>query len=208
MPTRRSPRPATAAEVAERVFRDHGGTLRTGEAIARGIHPRTLYAMRDAGILERLGRGLFRLADLPPLGHPDLVVVALRVPKGVLCLLSALSLHDLTTQIPHEVYLALPRGAERPRLEHPPLRPFWFTGRAFAEGIETLSLDGFQVRVYGAAKSVADCFKYRNKLGIDVAVEALRLFLHRRDSKIDDLIHHAQICRVEKVIRPYIEATL
>ena len=208
MPKRPRSPSASALEAATDLFREQGGTLRTSEAIALGIHPRTLYAMRDAGVLEQLSRGLFRLADLPPLGHPDLVPVALRVPNGVLCLLSAISLHDLTTQIPHEVYLALPRGADRPQLKHPPLRLFWFTGRAFSEGIETRTLDGVEVRVYGAAKSVADCFKYRNKLGIDVAVETLRRFLRRRGSKVDDLIHYARICRVEKVIRPYIEATL
>ena len=119
------------------VFRERGGLLRTMEAIRDGVHPRTLYAMRDAGVLERLGRGLYRLADLPPLGNPDLVTVGLRVPEGVLCLVSALAFHEITSQIPHEVYLALKRGAEPPRLEHPPVRVFWFTGRAFTEGIET-----------------------------------------------------------------------
>ena len=208
MPKRPRSPSAGALDAATGLFREQGGTLRTREAIALGIHPRTLYAMRDAGILEQLSRGLFRLADLPPLGHPDLVPVALRVPDGVLCLLSALSLHGLTTQIPHEVYLALPRGADRPRLDHPPLRVFWFTGRAFSEGIEVHPLDGVEVRVYGAAKSVADCFKYRNKIGIDVAVEALRLFLRRKGSKVDDLMHYARICRVERVIQPYVEATL
>ena len=92
------------------VFREHGGVLRTMEAVRLGVHPRTLYTMRDAGILERLERGLYRLTDLPPLGNPDLVTVSLRVPEGVICLLSALMIHDITTQIPHEVYVALNRG--------------------------------------------------------------------------------------------------
>lgn len=202
------PLPDRALNAAVATFRGRGGALRTSEAIARGVHPRTLYAMRDAGVLEQLSRGLFRLADLPPLGHPDLVPVAIRVPDGVLCLLSALSLHDLTTQIPHEVYLALPRGADKPRLKHPPLRLFWFTGPAYSEGVETRTLDGVRVRVYGAAKTVADCFKYRSKIGLDVAVEALRRFLRRRGAKADDLLPYARICRVEKVLRPFIEATL
>ena len=202
------PLPDRALKAAVALFRGRGGALRTSEAIALGIHPRTLYAMRDAGALEQLSRGLFRLADLPPLGHPDLVPVAIRVPDGVLCLLSALSLHDLTTQIPHEVYLALPRGADKPRLKHPPLRLFWFTGPAYSEGVEMRTLDGVRVRVYGAAKTVADCFKYRNKIGLDVAVEALRRFLRGRGAKADDLLRYARICRVEKVLRPYIEATL
>jgi len=178
------------------------------EAVRLGVHPRTLYAMRDAGILERLGRGLYRLADLPPLGNPDLVTVALRVPEGVICLLSALTIHDITTQIPHEVYVALNRGTEPPRLEHPPIRVFWFTGEAFTVGIETHELDGIKVRVYGAAKTVVDCFKYRNKLGLDVAIEALKLYLREKLGSSDELMRFAGVCRVERVMRPYIEALL
>jgi len=178
------------------------------EALDLGVHPRTLYAMRDAGMLEQLGRGLFRLSDLPPLGNPDLVAVALRVPEGVICLLSALAVHEITTQIPHEVHIALRRGAETPRVEHPPVRAFWFTGRAFDEGIETRELDGVGIRVYGAAKTVADCFKYRNKLGLDVALEALKLYLQRRAGSVDELVRFARVCRVERVIRPYVEALL
>ena len=193
---------------AAAIFRGHGGVLRTMEAVRLGVHPRTLYAMRDSGMLEQLGRGLYRLADLPPLGNPDLVAVGLRVPEGVLCLLSALAVHEITTQIPHEVYVALRRGAEPPRLEHPPVRMFWFTGKAFAEGIEIHELDGVNIRVYGAAKTVADCFKYRNKLGLDVALEALRLYLQKKRGHPDELVRFGRVCRVEKVMRPYIEALL
>jgi len=195
-------------EKALSVFRKSGGVLRTMEAVRHGVHPRTLYAMRDAGVLERLGRGLYRLADLPAPGHPDLVAISLRVPEGVLCLLSALTFHELTSQIPHEVYVALKRGAEPPRLEHPPVRVFWFSGKAFAEGVETHELDGVKVRVYTAAKTVADCFKYRNKLGLDTAMESLRLFLKEKRGSPDDLLRFARVCRVERVMRPYIEALL
>lgn len=193
---------------AAAVFRKHGGILRTMEAVRLGVHPRTLYAMRDAGSIERLGRGLYRLADLPPLGNPDLVTVALRVPDGVFCLLSSLSVHELTTQIPHEIHIALKRGAEPPKLEHPPVRVFWFTGKAFTEGVEIHELDGIKVHVYGAAKSVADCFKYRNKLGLDVALEALKLYLREKRGRPDELLRFARVCRVENVMRPYIEALL
>ena len=193
---------------AEERFLEHGGLLRTSEAIRLGIHPRTLYEMRDARVIERLDRGLYRLAGLPPLGNPDLVAVARKVPGGVICMISALSYHELTTQIPHEVHLALPRGAEPPRLEHPPLRVVWFTGAAFTEGIETHELDGVQVRIYGPEKTLADCFKYRNKLGLDVAMEALRLYRERRPIKASELLRFARICRVEKVMRPYLEALI
>ena len=198
----------SSIDAAKRLFRRHGGVLRTSEALRLGIHPRTLYAMRDQGLLERLSRGLYRLADLPPLGNPDLVAVALKVPGGVICLISALAYHELTTQIPHEVYLALPRGAEPPRLEHPPVRVFWFTGKAFTEGVETHEVDGVPVRIYGAEKTLADCFKYRNKIGLDTAVEALRCYVRGRRAHIDTLMSYARICRVEKVMRPYLEALL
>ena len=205
---KKKPKNQNSFAKAASVFREQGGVLRTMEAVRLGVHPRTLYAMRDAGVLERLGRGVYRLTDLPSLGSPDLVTVALRVPEGVFCLISALTFHEITTQIPHEVYLALKRGAEPPRLEHPPVRVFWFTGQAFSEGIEARELDGITVRVYGAAKTVADCFKYRNKLGLDTAIESLKLFLKKKRGSLDDLVRFARVCRVEKVMRPYIEALL
>lgn len=193
---------------AKAVFRKAGGVLRTQEAIGRGIHPRVLYAMRDAGVVERLHRGLYRLAELPPLGNQDLVTVTLKVPQGVICLLSALSFHELTTQIPHVVHLALERGAWTPRLEYPPLHVYRFTGRAFSEGVHRYDLDGVHVPVYDPEKTIADCFKYRNKLGLDVAIEALKLWRRRKDRNMDHLIAYARICRVERLIRPYLEATV
>jgi predicted transcriptional regulator of viral defense system len=195
-------------EKAKSLFRRHGGMLRTSEAIKIGVHPRTLYAMADTGIVERLSRGLYRLADLPPLGNPDLTSVALKIPNGVICLISALAFHEITTQIPHEVYVALARGTEPPRLDYPPIRVFWFTGKAFTEGVETHTLEGTSVKVYSSEKTVVDCFKYRNKIGLDVAIEALKLYRQRMQTRIDDLIRFARICRVEKVIRPYLEALL
>jgi predicted transcriptional regulator of viral defense system len=205
---KRKPAKSSAVDAAEQVFRRRGGMLRTIEAIRLGIHPRTLYAMRDAGTLEQLSRGLYRIADLAPVGNPDLVSVALKVPKGVVCLLSALAHHDLTTQIPHEVYLALPRGAEPPRLEHPPVRIFWFTGPAYSAGIEAHQVDGVAVRIYCVEKTLADCFKYRNKIGPDTAMEALRRYVGRGRPQADKLMAYARICRVEKVMRPYLEALL
>lgn len=191
-----------------RLFRQKGGLLRTGAALRVGIHPRTLYEMRDKGIVEQLDRGLFRLANLPSLSNPDLVTVALKVPSGVICLISALAYHEITTQIPHEVHVALPRGAEPPRLKHFPLRVFWFTGRSYTEGVETHKVDGVGLRVYSPEKTLADCFKYRNKLGLDTVLEALRLYRSRKRPNVDELMRFARVCRVEKVMRPYLEALL
>ena len=193
---------------AKELLRRCGGTLTTGEVLDAGIHPRTLYAMRGAGVLIRLNRGLYRLADLPPLGNPDLVSIALKVPNGVICLISALAYHDLTTQIPHEVHVALARGAEPPRLDYPPLRVLWLTGKAFTKGIGSHEVDGVSARIYSPEKTLADCFKYRNKIGLDVTIEALRLYRERRPMKVDELMRLARICRVERVMRPYLEALL
>jgi predicted transcriptional regulator of viral defense system len=195
-------------EKAKKVFRDRGGMLKTREALSAGIHPRTLYEMHQAGILEQLTRGLYRLADLPPLGNPDLVSVSLKIPNGVICLISALAYHEITTQVPHEIYMALERGTEPPRLDHPPLRVFWFSGQAFTAGIETHKIDGVPVRIYSPEKTIADCFKYRNKIGLDTAIEALKLYREKKHFKPGNLTQSAQVCRVEKVMRPYIEALL
>jgi predicted transcriptional regulator of viral defense system len=191
-----------------RQFRQQGGILRTAQAVRAGIHPRDLYAMTRKGIIEALGRGLYRLKGLPPLSQPDLVTVSLKIPQGVFCLISALSLHNITTQVPHEVWVALKQGADQPRLSQPPLRVIRLSGAAFSEGVESRLVDGVSLRVYSAEKTVADCFKFRNRLGLDVAIEALRLCRQRRRSKPDVLMHFARLNRVERIMKPYLEALL
>ena len=190
------------------IFKKHGGILRTAQALRAGIHPGTLYAMRDSGALEAISRGVYRLANSPPLGNPDLVTVATRVPGGVICLISALAFYDITTQIPHEVHVALPRGAEEPRLDHPPIKTYRFTGEAFTQGVEAHELDGVSVRIYSPEKTLADCFKFRNQVGLDTVMEAVRFYRERRSIKVDNLMRYAGICRVKKIIRPYLEAIL
>jgi predicted transcriptional regulator of viral defense system len=189
-------------------FRGHGGILRTSDALREGIHPRTLYALRDAGSIERLSRGLYRLTSAAPLGNPDLVAVALRAPDGVICLISALAFHELTTQIPHEVYLAIARGAEPPRIDYPPVRAFWFSGPSFSEGIETHRLDGVPIRIYCREKTIADSFRYRNKIGLDTCLEALRLYKQQRRINTDALLRYARVRGVTRVLTPYLEAIL
>lgn len=198
----------TTAKEAIALFRQHGGMLSTSEALRLGIHPRTLYALRDADILEPLARGLYRLADLPPLTNPDLVIVARKIPQGVVCLVSALAFHELTTQIPHAVDVALESGSTRPRLAFPPVRVFWFSGPAWSEGIGAHQLDDTPVRIYGPEKSVADAFKFRRKLGLDLAIEALKAYRQRPDFDVDRLLQYADVCRVEQIMSPYLEALL
>ena len=195
-------------EKAKRIFREHDGILRASDAIRKRIHPRTLYEMRDKGIVEVLSRGLYRLADLRPLSNQDLITVALRIPNGVVCLISALAFHDITTQVPHEVYIAVERISRPPKVDYPPVRVFRFTGGAFKTGIESHDTEGVSLRVYSPEKTIADCFKYRNKIGLDTAIEALRLYRERKHFKINDLMRFGGVCRVEKVMRPYLEALL
>jgi predicted transcriptional regulator of viral defense system len=189
-------------------FRATGGILRTRDALRAGIHRRTLYQLRDSGRIEQLTRGLFRLADTPALDHPDLVTLALKIPEGVLCLISALAWHGLTTQIPHEISVAIPRGAAAPRLEYPPVRHFWFSGQAYSEGIEQHRVDGVSLRVYSQEKTLADCFKHRNRIGLDTVLEALKTYRERGPVHIEALLHYADICRVKRVMTPYLEAVL
>ena len=182
--------------------------MRTSQAIAAGIHPRTLYRMRDLGMIERISRGLYRWGDLPPLSDPDLVAVASRAPNGVICLISALVFHDITEQIAHEVHLAVPRGGRVPRIDWPPVRGFRFSAASFGSGVEEHTIDGVIVPIFSAPKTVADCFKFRNTVGTDTAVEALRLALSRGRTKPADIERYSRVCRVERVLAPYLEAML
>ena len=205
------PMPATAKTLAKarQVFTKHGGMLRTSRAIRLGIHPRTLYALRDAKEIERVGRGLYRLSTAPPLSNPDLVPIAVRIPRAVVCLISALAHHGLTTQVPHAIDIALPSHAQIPKIDEIPIRVFWFQEPSFSAGVEVISVDDVPVRIYSAEKTITDCFKYRNKIGLDVAVEALRTYreqVHKPNHKA--LAKFAQINRVQRVMRPYLEIVL
>lgn len=187
-------------------FRRGGGRLRTKEALSLGIHPRTLYGLRDGGRIVRVSRGIYQLADHAPYAHPDLVTVALRVPRAVLCLVSALAFHDATSEIPHEVQIALPRATKTPRLDFPPIRVFRFSGPGLSEGIEMVKVDGVDLRVYGLAKTVVDCFRFRNKLGLDVALDAMSQAMRRGGVRPAQILHYARLCRIESVLLPYLEA--
>jgi len=178
------------------------------EAISYGISRHTLYKMRDNGVIEQVSRGIYRLVDLPPISNPDLVIVGLRFPNAVVCLISALSFHEITTQIPHEISVAITRNARIPSLDSPPVRAYKFSTEAFNAGIEKHQIDDVSVQIYSAEKTLADCFKYRNKLGMDVVMEALKLYRSQKKYNLNELLKYAKICRVEKVMKPYLEATL
>jgi len=195
-----------ATRHATDVFKGAGGTLRTREAAEAGVHYSTLYGMRDAGLLEQLSRGVYRLAELPGLSKNDVVTVATRVPDAILCLVSALDFHDIGTQIPSAVNIAIGPKDRRPQLDYPPIRVYRVSGRALTSGVEEHVVDGTAVKVFGVAKTVADCFKFRNKIGDDVALEALREVVRSRKATPADIMEFAQIDRVSKIVRPYLEA--
>lgn len=201
------PDPPAVARAAT-LFRESGGTVTASQARVAGIHPRTLAAMQEAGTLVRVSRGVYQLSDTTPLSDPDLAVVAVKTPSAVVCLISALAFHEATTQIPHWVDLALAPGARTPKLEHPPIRVYRFGGRSLTEGVEERDIGGIAVRVFSLPKTIADCFKFRNKIGTDVAIEALRNYLRSGKYRMDDLLRFADINRVRRVMMPYIEATL
>jgi predicted transcriptional regulator of viral defense system len=182
------------------------GVLAAREVADAGMHTQLLSRMVCEGTLERITRGYYRLTEAPVTEHHTLAVVAKAAPRGVICLLSALSFHGIGTQLPSVVWLALDRRVRPPALTYPPLRVVRFGGAALTEGVATHEIEGQAVRVYCVAKTVADCFKYRNKVGLDVALEALREGWRERRFSMDDIDRFAGICRVERVMRPYLEA--
>ncbi len=188
-------------------FRQHGGVLRTGQALIRGIHPAALYSLVESGQLTRLARGLYRLADAQEFSNPDLAVVAAKAPDAIVCLISALSFHGITTQVPRAVYLAVCRGRYAGlRLRAPPVKIYRFDAATFDQGIETHRIDGVTVRIYGVARTLVDCFKYRNKLGLDIAIEALRFARERKRISNREILHFARLLRQVRVIGPYLES--
>ncbi len=182
------------------------GLLRVCDLTSRGLHPEYLRRLYQKGLVRREGRGLYIAANAEISVHYGLAQVAKRIPHGVICLLSALSFHEIGTQLPHQVWIAIDRRAAKPKIQFPPLRVMRFSGAALTEGIETYQIEGVPVQIFNPAKTVADCFKYRNKIGLDIALEALKECIRDRRTTMDDLWHFAQVCRMTNVMRPYMEA--
>lgn len=183
----------------------HRRVLRAADVREHGWSPQLLLRLHQAGKLQRLGRGLYGLPDADMTEHQTLIEVCQRVPKAVLCLLTALRFHEIGTQLPHEVWVALPEATQTPVLGYPALRITRLRGAAYSEGIQTVTEHGAPIRVYSAAKTVTDCFKFRNKVGLDVALEALKDAWRSRKVTMAELNHFARINRVERVMQPYLE---
>ena len=192
----------------KKVFEKHNGLLRVAEAVRLGVPEHIVYEMVHKGDLVKETRGVYRLADSDPLGNPDLVQVSLLVPKAVICLISALYFYELTTQIPHSVYIAMPKNTERPRLAYPPLEVFWMSNSLHTVGVDVHMLDGVEVKIYDREKTVADCFKFRKRVGEDIALEALKDYVNQPNLDVDKLLQYAKLNRVEKRIMPYLKSLL
>lgn len=191
-----------AGQVLERVKKQ--GVIRSRDLQKYGIQGEYLRRLEQQGLLMRSGRGIYTFTDAELTENHSLAEASKRVCHGTVCLLSALRFHELTTQAPFEVWLAIDGKARTPQEDILPLRIVYMSGQALSAGVEEHQIEGVPVRVYNPAKTVADCFKYRNKIGLDVALEALRDCWKKRCSTADELWHYAKICRVSNVMRPYL----
>lgn len=180
--------------------------VRSSEFVEAGI-PRIIISRLVANHqLQQLERGLYCLPQKEFSEKENLIVVASKVPQAVFCLLTALQIHELTTQLPRKVWIAMPINSHLPKIDYPPIKMVKYSGKAYSEGVEIQKADGIEYRVYNVDKTIADCFKHRNKIGIDIAIEALKDAYEKNKVTVDELWHYAKICRVANVMRPYLEA--
>lgn len=182
------------------------GIVRMSDLTKKGITRATISRLVSESKLEKLAPGLYCLPGTEFSEKESLVIIAKRVPQAVFCLLTALQIHDLTTQLPRKVWIAMPKGSHTPKMNYPPLKMVQYSDEAFSEGVEIIESDNINLRVYNVAKTIADCFKHRNKIGLDVAMEVLKEAYVKNKVSVDELWHYAKICRVANVMRPYIEA--
>lgn len=182
--------------------------MRFSAILKAGFHPDTLVVLEKEGKIEKMGRGLYRMTHLTIGSYPDFVAACLQAPKGVICLICALAFHEVTNEIPKAIDLAIPRGSRANKIKYPPVRFYQFTSKAWEVGIEEHKIDGQTIRVYNLAKTIADCFKFRNKIGVDIAREALKAAVTEKHVAPQDIMHYARICRVDNIIKPILESVI
>lgn len=195
----------TTEQTIKHLFRG-SKVKRTTELEAAGLYRVKIAQAVNAGLLEKVGRGLYQRPESDISENHSVVLAAKKSPKAVMCLLTALRLHKLGTQMPHEVWVSLPKSNWTPNFEDLPVRVVWMSGHALTWGVETQEIEGVEVKIYSAAKTIADCFKFRNQIGLDVAIEALKQAREERRCSIHEIMEAARVCRVSKVITPYLEA--
>jgi predicted transcriptional regulator of viral defense system len=189
-------------------FQENGGVARFSGIIKAGFHPDSLAILEKDGKIEKISRGLYRLTDYIPGPHPDLVAASLQAPRGVICLLSALSFHEATNEIPKYVDMAIPRNTHANRIKYPPVRFYQFAPQAWEAGIGAYKIEERIFRVYNLAKTIADCFKFRNKIGVNIARDALKTAVTEKNIKPKEIMRYAKICRVDSIIKPILEAII
>lgn len=189
-------------------FKKHGGIARFSSIIKSGFHPDTLSALEKEGKIEKIARGLYRMAHYTFGSYPDLVSASLQAPRGIVCLVSALAFHEATNEIPRYVDIAIPEGTRANRIKYPPIRFYRFSIKTWNAGIEIHQAEGHKIRVYNLAKTIADCFKFRNRIGINVARDALKTAITEKDITPQDIMEYAKICRVHKIIQPILETMI
>jgi len=189
-------------------FQSHGGVARFSAILKAGFHPDSLSALEKEGRVEKIARGLYRVTNYTPGSHPDLVIASLQAPRGVICLLSALSFHEATSEIPRYVDLAIPQSTHANRIKYPPVRFYRFAPKTWKAGIEKHEIEGHRIKVYSLAKTIADCLKFRNKIGIDPARDALKVAVTEKGIKLEDIMQYAKICRVDSIVKPILEALI
>ena len=189
-------------------FQHHGGVARFSVILGAGFHPDSLSALEKEGKVEKIARGLYRISDYDPGSHPDLVIASLQAPKGVICLVSALSFYEATNEIPKYVDLAIPQGTHANRIKYPPVKFYRFASKAWKTGIEKHEVEGCQIKVYSLARTIADCFKFRNRIGVNIARDALKVAVAEKGVKPKEIMEYAKICRVDSIIKPILEALI
>ena len=189
-------------------FQNNGGVARFSGILKAGFHPDSLAVLEKDEKIEKISRGLYRLTDYIPGSHPDLVSASLQAPRGVICLLSALSFHEVTNEIPKYVDIAIPRNTHANKIKYPPVRFYQFAPQAWEAGIGEHKIDKHIIRVYNLAKTIVDCFKFRNKIGVNVARDALKTAITEKNIKPKEIMQYAKICRVDNIIKPILEAII
>ncbi len=196
------------AQTLSTFFQNQGGVARFSAILKAGFHPDSLTALEKEGKVEKIGQGLYRLTDYTLASYPDLIIASLQAPRGVICLLSALAFHEVTREIPKHVDIAIPRRTHANWIKYPPVKFYQFAPSSWGAGIESHEIEGHKIRIYSLAKTVADCFKFRNKIGIDVAREALKFAVTEKRTKPKEIMQYAKICRVDGLIKPLLENML
>jgi predicted transcriptional regulator of viral defense system len=199
---------ATKKENLVALFKKEGGTLRFSVILKAGFHPDTLSALERQRSVEKIGWGLYRLKAEKPIENPDLVMVMLKAPRATVCLISALAFHEATDEIPRQIDLAIPRGSHANKIDYPPVRYYRLTQEAWEAGRQKHLIENQAIYVYSLAKTVADCFKFRNRMGINVARAALKTALTEKKVSPKEIMKYAKICKVTNVIKPVLEAML